>query len=342
MPVVIEDYEFWLLDLYNQPVRRLKAMSGRISGNIHGKIRWSGEVSLTENEISSTSWNNYRIQVKHLDLTTGREQSLGVFVPTDTKNQKDNTGIVQQVQFMDLTSILADSAIAGTLTIPANAEVITWVEKLCGEVSSFRIIADPDINVERLRSPLIFEPGTDRLKIINELLQAAGFFAIYTDPYGQLRCSKYLPPVKRPIVYQFKNNTHSKKHLPSLSWDENIFRPNEIICISTSTGDKPSMSTVARNENPASPYSFQNQHRWISRIEQNVEATSQTVLEQYAQRLLQEGSSGKVYRRETLYMPLGLNDVVQDEKEGLEVVENLSLDCIPGALLQVTSRQVGI
>ena len=347
MSVLVEDYEFWLLDLYLQPIRKLAATSGRITGNVNAQIRWSGETTITETSITSTAWNDYRIQVKRIDLTdpaSPMASSLGVFAVTSTKNQDGGSenDTTQQLQFYDLTSFLADSATAQTLTIPAGTDVIAQVQQLCSEVAALQVIVDPDAGMERLRSPLTFEPGTTRLKIVNELLRAGGFFAIYTDSLGRLRCSKYAPPEKRPIVYTFKDNALNKRHLPGLAWDEEILRPNEVICHSTSTGDKPGMIAIARNENPESPYSYQRQHRWITRSEQNVEATSQAVLDAYAQRLLQTGVSGKVYKRDMLYTPLELNAVVRGEDDGLEVVENLSLDCTPGALLQVTSRQVGV
>lgn len=337
----IEFFEVWLLTRDLHPIRKIERFNGgTITGNLHSEIRWGATITLINPEITGPDWNQYRLQIMHVAHTpSGRvETPLGVFVVVGEKIT-DNTsegGRETDLTLCDATILLKDSKTAGTETYTAASTVRQSVFSQLLTAGATRVnIAASD---EKLRAPLTFEPGTSRLSIVNELLKAAGYFALYSAPNGDLRAEKYLPPAQRPIKYRFDPGIEAV-HLPSQSWEEEISRVNEIVAISTSSKDTPALTAIARNQLPDSPYSYQNQGRWITEVLTGVEATSQKVLQEYANRQLEVKTAGKTFTRRVAFTPLSLNDVVaQGEKR--EVVENISLRLTPGELMEVTSREV--
>ena len=112
------------------------------------------------------------------------------------------------------------------------------------------------------------------------------------------------------MAYKFMPGEHAT-FLPDVGWKAEATVHNRVVCVSQETGESPAMVAVAENTNPDSPYSFQTQGRWVTRVEENVEAASQAVLNQHAQRLLAgEGTAGRVVSRELLPEAIELNAVV--------------------------------
>ena len=54
-----------------------------------------------------------------------------------------------------------------------------------------------------LRSSMTWDPDTPWLRIMNDLLDAAGMFALWADADGLVRTSPYVRPRDRPLVWTF-------------------------------------------------------------------------------------------------------------------------------------------
>ena len=337
-----EEYKIYLLTQDLQRIRELPRVSGgRITGNVYAQIRWGASITVINSVISGPDWSRYRLQITHVAHTpNGRvETPLGVFMVVGEKitDNAAEGGTTSELTLCDLTAVVRDAKLSATLTLNTTSTVKQHVLSLVGQAGIVRAtMAD---TADRLRSALTFEPDTTLLKVVNEVLAAAGYFSLYAAPNGDLRAEKYLPPAQRPIKYRFDPGVEAI-HLPTQSWEEEISRPNEIVAVSTSSGDAPALTAVARNQLPDSPYSYQNQGRWITETISGVEATSQQVLQEHAARKLDAYLAGKVFQRKLAFTPLALNDVVMQNGRR-EVVENISLRLTPGELMEVTSREVG-
>ncbi len=337
-----EVYAALLLTRDLRVIEPLKGFTGGVvTGNIHADIRFGATISLKNPGIQGTSWNQYRIKLLHYSYPAGGEaqiSSIGVFTVVGEKiiDQGEEGGITSELTLCDLTVIVRDAKPASTLTFNTSTPIRDLVLGVIDQTGLVKatMVDTPD----RLRSPLVFPPETSYLKIVNTLLDSAGFFALYAGTDGILKAEKYLPPSMRPIRYHFDPSVEAK-HLPEKTWEEQIVKPNEIVCVSTSTSSAPGLIAVARNQLPDSPYSFQNQGRWVTETHTGVEASSQNVLQEHANRRLDIYLAGKVYQRKLAYTPLQLNDVVAQNGQR-EVIENITIRLTPGELMEVTSRQV--
>ena len=125
---------------------------------------------------------------------------------------------------------------------------------------------------------------------------------------------------------------------------------NSFAAYSRADGDTESLAATAiiPNDHPLSAVSRGSitNPRWISRVETDVEAASQAVLQGKVDRWRDEAMNpSTTLEIEHLPLPLQLQDRVSFHRasSGLDVpavVETMSIDCRPGALWRTTLREV--
>lgn len=329
----------WVFHLVSNTGQDMGVLSGVIPGsasldaNVDADIRWSGSVELLDPD--RYDWNVTRI--KPCRIVDGVQTPYGVYIVWVNDRSYSPTGVTGKLDLFDRTLAPSEDAVVSSYTVKAGVSVTSAVRELLSSTgeTGISITATSDV----LRTDMTWEAGTSKLKIINELADAAGYFALWCDRNGQYRFEPYTPPTARPVLYTFTPG-ESAIHLPEFSRSQDTTVHNQIVLVSQETSDVPALTAIVRNEDPTSPWSFQAQGRWITRVQTGVEATSQAVLDQHAQRLLAlEGGNGAVFERTMLPQPFELNSVVGGV-DGREVIEKISIDCAPARLMKVTSRGV--
>lgn len=307
--------------------------SASLSGNVNSAIRWAGSLSLYDPD--RFDWGKTRI--KPVRVVDGVEQPYGVYIVRVSDWETTTTGMVGKLDLYDRTLSPSEDAVTSSFTVKAGTVVTTAVRQILESTGETGVsITD---TTDTIRSDMVWEAGTSKLTIINDLADAAGYFALWADHSGQFRFEPYRAPQARPVVHDFAPGQDAV-HLPDWSMSKDATVYNQIVCVSQETAGAAALVATVRNENPDSPWSFQAQGRWVTRVETGVEAASQAVLDAHAQRLLAvEGTAGGVVERRMLPSPFDLNSVVtaQDRRE---VVEQVKVECAPARLMQVTSRQV--
>lgn len=266
-----------------------------------------------------------------------REYPLGLYIPRPANPVVDTeTGSSLTVNLYDRTFIPANDAVEQSFSVPKGSSLSAIVRGLLESSGEKTAITDMSITT---RTDMVWEAGTTKIKIINDILAAAGFFSLHCDFHGAYHIDPYVPPASRPIAYRFAPS-QTAIHLPKTAWEIDAKVPNKIICVSQETGDSPALVAVATNESPDSPYSFQNQGVWVTETHTGVEAATQQVLTQIAQRYLSTAASSATVERHMLATPLALNSLVLSQTGGREVVENIDIDFTPGELMKIITREV--
>ena len=337
---VVDSWQFELVSRLGQTIGTLDGVlpGAQVSGNVHAEVRWAGSIEVQGDP--GVDWNRVRVKpVRHWD--DGAQSGVtpyGLYVAKLSEAVEDSTGTVTKLDLYDRTIVVSEDRVTGTFTVPAGRNVVGAVAEIIGSTGETGVALTPTSDVTR--TDLVWEPGTTKLRIINDLAEHAGYFALWADHRGQFRFEPYTPPQDRPVAYRFMPGEQAT-FLPEVEWRAEATVHNRVVCVSQETGDSPAMVAVAENTNPDSPYSFQAQGRWVTRVEENVEAASQAVLNQHAQRLLaSEGTAGRVVSRELLPLSVELNAVVASSSGGREVVENITVSCEPARLMGITSREV--
>ena len=324
-------YTYRLGDLDGNVVRdRLEGVTGRtLEGNVAAPIRWTGSIVLE----APPWWDLWRTRLQVVYHRDGRpEEVVGTF-HARPESAVEQAGRAQvSVALYDLTIHAQEDEIAGVWTETAGSVVTDRVQAILTGIG-LRTSVTP--SSETLRRDLVFEETATKLRVINDLLDAAGFFALHVSPSGQFQVRPYVPPQSRPVVYSFATRPDAE-HTARVDTDYPQTLPNKVIGRAPGDGDAPDLVSVAEDI-----VDFWETGVWRSRTYAGLEATSQATLDLQTARLLTTARDvSSTVERELLPRPLAINDVVSDGSGARFVVERIVRPLQPGQTMTVRMRQV--
>lgn len=358
----VVDFRFEMLNNDEQLIGVLDGVepSGEAKWDYNASIKGGGTIDVVDVG-QAVDWLNVRL--RPVMLTSGAGSSAaddeipcGIFLcsaPGETWNAK---GRSWRVELLDKNSILdqdiptdADgdpvtySLPAGTNVIQAVIDIITSA----GETAPAITAGD-----KALARAMTWPMGTSKLKIINELLNAANYFSLWVDGAGQYQATPYVEPADRPPAYAlatpFSKGDFSLME-PDWTRDRDIYSiPNRYVAISQGDESNQPLTSVATNEDPASPYSYPSRGRWITAVLDNAEATTQADLDAIARRGLTNLTAvANMIKVTHLYLPdVVVNGTVRfvNPDAGLDIlcyVTGTTIPFQPTALCSTELREVG-
>lgn len=347
--------ESWRVDLLaadDTPLGMLDGVSGgSLDYSVHATIRGTGSLTVAGDAVTGVPWHQVRVQPWCIltDPGTGQvhEWPLGVYLPTTPRVRHTDTGPAAEVELYDKLVVLDQDKLAETWTVDAGRVLTEAVAEVIAAAGETRVAITP--SSATVATAMVWEAGTSRLRVVNDLLDAGNYFSLWADGYGVLRAAPYVVPARRGVAWDFHDD-HESVYTPELDLEQDAFEvPNLVVLVGTTSGETEAPKAEARNEDPASPWSFQSRGRWITHHETGVEAASVTVLGDLAARRLVELSQvTATFEVEHAWVPLALNDAVSLRNQGAGVdvrcvvqAQSLSWDTDnPGRLVRSTLRQV--
>lgn len=324
-------YTYRLVDLDGNVVRdRLEGISGGVlDGNVSTPIRWTGSVNLE----APPAWDLWRTRLQPIYHRSDRDDEVvGTFHARPETWSMDRNRHATSLALYDLTVHPQEDEIANVWTETAGAVVTDRAQAILSGIG-LRTSVTP--SAETLRRDLVFEETVTKLRVINDLLDAAGFFALHTNPLGQFQVRPYVPPQQRPIVYSFAQRLDAE-HTAAIVGEYPQTLPNRVIGKAPGDGDAPDLVSIAEDL-----ADFAETGVWRSRTYDGLEATSQGTLDLQTARLLATArDTSTVVDRELLPRPLAINDVVADDAGSRYVVERVRRVLASGQVMQVGMREV--
>lgn len=326
-------------------------------------IKGGGTISVLDTG-EHIDWPNARIKPyrqHHYDDGTIIEYPLGIYLTSAPTEKWTEDGRSWDVELLDKNSILDGDIVTDedgapvTFSVVAGDNVIDVVKSLIQSTGEDTpaISADP----VPLNNDMSWEVGTTLLKIINELLNASNHFSLMCDMEGQYRIIPYTPPKDRPVIYRDGTEfgwetpfSYGESSLMSPTWsrDMDVFAvPNRWVSMTQGDSDNEALVATATNEDPDSPFSYQNRGRWITQVETGVEAVDEAALQAHADRKLASATSVTMaVSAEHLFLPeLQINSVVQflnEKADNMDIplsVLNTTVPFDPMALCKTEFRE---
>jgi len=319
-------WAFELLDSEDQPLGTLDGVTGG-SEQIVAQSVLGGSGSLQLDRADDIDWMRHRVQVIYSDGV--RSWPTGTFLLTSPEEQHTEVGVSFTVGLLTKMNVINEDTVEDRYTLAVGTPIVATVVALIESTGEKRIAATA--STATLTAGLTWEAGTSKLTVINDLLQAAGYWSLWCDGSGLFRVEPYVDPASRPVSFEFAHGQASV-HFPE--WErsqDNTSVPNRFLAIGQGDEKTPPLVGVATNENPASPYSYQARGRWITATEKGVEGTTQAVFDQYAAKKLAEGMT-PVARLTVTHTMLQLdpNDLVaftpEDGRRRLATVQRMSFN----------------
>lgn len=327
-----------LLDLDDQVVAELDGVTGAsLDSSIHTTIRSSGSLKIDLTE--PIDWHRHRVSLTYrFRCSRGdtHEYPLGVYLPTTPGASYFTNRSKSDVELYDKTQLVAAGGMPSTWTVDKGKTVAQAVRDILATVGEEGRVIAPDDEGGTLLNAMVFQPGTSKLRMINDILEAANFFSVWVDGDGSWRLDPYIPPASRGIEWTHRSGENAifKEGFTHTADGFNV--PNEVVVVGRSERDEDGNETeppraLAWNQDPNDPYSIPSRGYTITAEPiQEQDATSLEVLEEIAQRRLVEMSAvTSTYELEHAWLPTPLNSAVR------LVVPEHNIDAV--AVLQSTS-----
>jgi len=276
-------WAFRLLDSRDRELHSLDGVTGG-SADVVAQSVLGGSGALSIDGDQGIDWMSHRVQAIYTDR--GVSWPFGTYLFASPTENHSEFGITYQVQLLSKMNIISEDTVEARYSLAAGTVVVPVVVALIQSTGETRISATASTAV--LTSPLTWEAGTSKLTIINDLLQAIGYWSLWCDGAGQFRVQPYLNPASRPVAFDFEHGERSL-HFPEWDREKDLTKvPNKFVAVGQGSDSVAPLVGVATNEDPNSPYSYQARERWITATEEGVEAATQSVIDQYAARKLRD------------------------------------------------------
>lgn len=331
---------FTLLNSQDQPLRDLTTVkSWSIELNANTRLGASGNLELLNDE--DIDYQKHRLKVTYDPGVEDVEPwNIGVFLFSQPGVEREPTHSTVKVKLISKLAIVDEDTTLQTHTVPSGANLVQEAERLLRSIGEKRLHVEPSELLAR--ESIQFKAGEPVLTIVNELLDAAGYWSLTADGGGTYRVYPYQLPSERPVVWDFEAGVQAI-HTPSWSKDQNISNvPNRVVCRTGGEDDKPALVGVAENTREDSPYSFQARGRWVTRV-YDVEAAGQAEINALAQRrLIQAGNPVSTVKIEHAPVPVFPRQAVRFKSEGIDTTATIAKMSFssPGYLVATELKEV--
>lgn len=347
-----ETLGFELLDLNDNLIRRIEhaSPSCTIEASTFDSLRTGGTMRVVlTGSTAEIDWLRVRVRVLYVD--DGAPNTVGTFIPAvPTGPRLGAAGGEMEVQLYDKLLILDDDRLPTTFSLAAG-EVVTDVVRALVEDTGEALI-NIAASAETTSTTSVWDAGTSRLQIINDLLRSIGYFPLRTSREGIFTATPNTPYEQRPLSpWELVDSRYTGIYMDGYRDTQDLFSiPNRWVGVARTDGDVPPLTSEAVNLDPASRFSYPSRGRWITRVSTDVEASSQAALDAIVQRNLTDATSAtRIFEVQHAWTPLDLEDLVllQDFRDPRRPVDSICRVTqqrhdltVPGALTTSTLREI--
>jgi hypothetical protein len=346
---------------------------GTLDGVSEGSLSWTQNVSVKGRgkarviDLDTAAAGMLRIadlklesvRVRPVCLIDGLpENPLGVFLVSSAKEEWEDTGRVWSLELLDRCTVPSQDVMDQSYAVAAGTIILQEVRSIlasCGEY-----IAIDESSTKATSTGMVWEAGTSKLKIINDLLSVAGYSALWMDGYGNFQATPNVLPADRSITYEVLGIPRELRdgaqsiYSPDWTRDRDSFDvPNKVIAIQAAGGeDEAALVGTWTNEDASSPYSYQARGRWVPHVLDSVECPEGTeaeivaFLENRARiTLIQMSAVQAEVKIQHLPIPIRVSDVLRfsHTRAGVDarhVVTKLDLTLSSLGLMKSTLQEV--
>lgn len=247
-------FQYELLDRNNVFKKKLwNIESCSISYKFLSQLKSSASIVMTD-DISIDYLND---RIKAYITLNGVKTPLGVFLLCTPSRDIKEAKVTRNITCYSLLQILLDDKIETRLTLPAGTNVVNEIKRQIGANYN---IADSS---QTLISEKIFEIGTSKLEIINDLLSVINYNSLRVDVNGIYITEPYVLPTDRQIDRVYEEGADSII-ISDMTDELDLFNvPNVIIRYTNAVDIDPPLTYTYVNDNASSITSTVNRDRRI-------------------------------------------------------------------------------
>ncbi|MGN8024689.1 hypothetical protein [Microbacterium sp. 22242] len=339
--------------------------SARLSWALGAQVKGGGNVRVADLDTAAPGMLRIRdvtletVRIRPVCVIDGLpEIPLSVFLVTAAPEEWSATGRVWALELLDRCTVLDQDKTAATFSVAAGTQILTAVQSVIASAGE-QITVDASVTTAT-SAGMVWPAGTTKLTIVNDLLDAGGFNALWVDGYGAFQATKYVLPADRGTTYEMLNmprelvDGETSIYQPEWTRDRDQFGiPNRVIAVQNAGGaDSTALVGQWDNTDPTSPYSYPSRGRWIvetltgTDVPDGDNASKIAFLTAKARRSLIAYSSGQAVVKVTaLPLPVRVSDVIRFQHtpagvDGRHVLTHIDWDAHPLGLTQLELTEV--
>lgn len=353
-------FRFEVMDRNEKLIGDLKGVTGgNLAWSSKSSIHSSGSIDMSDLG-ENVDWLNSRVRITVYTKDDDGEETatpVGVYMPAAPVHEWDDGARTYTLELLDKLSMLDTDIItdsrgnAETYTVKKGTNIIRTVKAIIADLGESSPAIVEEESPETAQADIVFPAGTSRLKIINDLLDAANYFSLWCDGAGRFRVTKYRAPKDRTPIYQMEEPlAEGENSLLGVAWthDEDLYSiPNRVVAVQQGDEEEEGLSSVADLNilEPGSRFNQKNRGRFVTEVYDGVEATSQANLDAWAERKLDDlvNASNKVEIEHVFLPDLLMNETILFRAGDVEMtgaVTNTEFDLDPQAMVKTKLRSV--
>ena len=278
-------YEYVVQNAQGQTLGQLPIENGRVSfdsGNevmrtFSGTTRASDLFNITSTDFYLTPWMclKYRNDVV--------KWPLGKFIVNPSENYKENVKTVEITGY-DLGKLALDDKSDSRIYMATGSVYTSLASQIAGSIYTYM---DVQQSQKTAQNPYEWEIGTEKIKIINDLMKSISYDPMYFNEIGTCMINEYIEPVLRDIDRIYADNEQSII-LDGITYASNKFEiPNKYVRY-VENPDAAYLISTYINDDPNSPYSTVSRGRIIADVDSVSDIASQTDLDNYVRKVAME------------------------------------------------------
>lgn len=260
-------YKYELLNRNNAHKKWLYTVS---SCNIQyaSLTQFKASASIEMLDDMDVNWLTDRIRIYM--VLNGVQTLLGTFLLSSSGKKIDKIGTVSRsIEAYSTLQILFDDKLETRLQLITGTNVINECIRLIGTNGLYDITPSD----KTLLSDKVYEIGTSKLDVINELLGVVNYTSLYVDREGKFIAKPYVLPTDREIDITIRNDISGLVKEEMTDGLDLFNVPNVFVRYTNNVNINPPLSYTFENNNPSSVASIANRGRRIVDA-QAIEATS--------------------------------------------------------------------
>ena len=203
------DFRFELLDRNERKLKDLENVTGSIRFDSSQEIMGTGTFHVRETTGVDFKEIDLRIRPVFM-LSTERgwlKYPLGIYIMSSPERQAQNSGVYQNIDCYDYSTILREDKIQERLFIASGSNYVREVRNLINGAGIKKI--NIETSVLMAREDIEFEIGTSKLEIINALLTAINYEPLHFNGNGYAVSRRYVEPVNRRTEHSYRTDDKS-------------------------------------------------------------------------------------------------------------------------------------
>jgi len=241
----------------------------------------------------------------------------GVFLVSAPAKKYSSGLVTVDCTGYDQAQVLTDDSVSVRYVVTAGTAYTDAVAALLVNIPNKNIISsDATLPIDR-----IWDIGTTKLQIINDLLASINYNSLWFDGFGTAQVQPYVEPDSAPITFTYTNVGDESMFTPEVTSTLDLFSVPNYIVFTVSQPGRPVLTSTFTNDDPKSPVSIINRGRKIAQIDTSADVATQAELDALVKRAALNAAN--VYQSvefTTPVMPIHENrDVLWLTHDGLDL-----------------------